>query len=367
MRSDHEYSMNSTLWKVTVFGESAGAIMTAVLFLNSPLESLARAAILESGSPATALEFKAARREVDWQNFVSGVPSCAALATSGHTFDCLAKANSSEMFSGVNTAIAKAPEEFGFDPTIDGPGGLFPDVASKFLSTGHFARIPFIAGTNLDEGTVFTSTTNLTTDGIRTNILTSYSPPITSEAVLRATADKLLELYPDVPALGSPFNTGNQTFGLPSGFKREAALMGDLQFVSTRRNLQQTANKFGVKTFGYLFTQPQPNSPPALGVSHGSEVFFVYGAPPDQSPSAIALSRTMIDYWVSFATSLTPNDGKGLPRPQWPEYTSQNQVLIQLNGANLTTIPDTFRKEQTDFINSDPLVFHHRRALIPRN
>lgn len=31
--------------KVTVFGESAGAIMTAVLFLNSPLERLARAAV----------------------------------------------------------------------------------------------------------------------------------------------------------------------------------------------------------------------------------------------------------------------------------------------------------------------------------
>ena len=43
------------------------------------------------------------------------------------------------------------------------------------------------------------------------------------------------------------------------------------------------------------------------------------------------------------------------------------KVLIQLNGANLTTIPDTFRKEQIDFINSDPLVYHHRRALIPRN
>lgn len=56
------------------------------------------------------------------------------------------------MFSGVNIAIAEAPEEFGFDPTIDGPGGLFPDIASRLLKKGHFARLPFIAGTNLDEG-----------------------------------------------------------------------------------------------------------------------------------------------------------------------------------------------------------------------
>ena len=31
--------------QVTIFGESAGAIMSAVLFLNSPLPQLARAAV----------------------------------------------------------------------------------------------------------------------------------------------------------------------------------------------------------------------------------------------------------------------------------------------------------------------------------
>ena len=43
-------------------------------------------------------------------------------------------------------------------------------------------------------------------------------------------------------------------------------------------------------------------------------MFFVYGAPPDKSPSAVGLSENMIDYWVSFATSLDPNDGHGTPR-----------------------------------------------------
>ncbi|KAF4613207.1 hypothetical protein D9613_010914 [Agrocybe pediades] len=352
--------------KVTVFGESAGAIMTAILFLNSPLDKLARAAIFESGSAATALEFKASHREVDWQNFVSGVPSCASLATSGNTFDCLKHANTSEIFSGVLNAVNNSPEEFGFDPTIDGPGGLFPDIASRLLSKGHFARLPFITGTNLDEGTVFTSTANLTDAGVRESIITSYSPPLVSEALLQETADKLLQLYPDDPAVGSPFNTGNQTFGLPSNFKRAAALMGDLSFVSQRRSWIQTASRAGVKTFGYLFTQPQPGSG-QFGVFHGSEVPYVYGAPSDTSASSLHVSSLMIDYWVSFATSLDPNDGKGVPRPHWGQYTPKNEAVLQLNGDNTTMIPDDFRKEQIDFINSDPTVFHHRRALTIRN
>jgi hypothetical protein len=62
----------------------------------------------------------------------------------------------------------------------------------------------------------------------------------------------------------------------------------------------------------YLFLLPRPDT--LTTVSHGSEVLFVYGAPPDTSASALNLSRIMIDYWVSFATSLDPNDGHGTPR-----------------------------------------------------
>ncbi len=32
---------------------------------------------------------------------------------------------------------------------------------------------------------------------------------------------------------------------------------------------------------------------------------------------------------------------------------------MQLNGDNLTTIPDDYRKEQIAFINDNAAVFHH--------
>ena len=89
------------------------------------------------------------------------------MAKTPNTFDCLRKADTSEIFNGVNQANAEAPELFGFDPTIDGPGGVFPDVASVFINSGHFARLPFIAGTNLDEGSY--------TVHIKRNIF--YNPP----------------------------------------------------------------------------------------------------------------------------------------------------------------------------------------------
>jgi acetylcholinesterase len=101
---------------------------------------------------ASALTFNAARRDNDWTNFVSGVASCTNTARSNNTFDCLQNANSSDILAGLVAAISEAPEQFAFPPTIDGEGGLYPDIVSQLLPRGLFARLPFIAGTNLDEG-----------------------------------------------------------------------------------------------------------------------------------------------------------------------------------------------------------------------
>lgn len=61
-------------------------------------------------------------------------------------------------------------------------------------------------------------------DQIRSTIIANLTPSIVPESELLRTANKLLQLYPDIPALGCPFNTGNETFGLSSQFKRAAAL-----------------------------------------------------------------------------------------------------------------------------------------------
>uniref|UniRef100_A0A0W0F594 Carboxylesterase type B domain-containing protein n=1 Tax=Moniliophthora roreri TaxID=221103 RepID=A0A0W0F594_MONRR len=356
--------------KVTVFGESAGAIMTAAQFLNPYFSKWARAGIFESGSAATAHLLTGQEREGSWTSFVKAVPECAALVGSNDTFDCLQSVNSSSILQGLVASIAEASELFPWSPAIDGPGGFIPDLPSRLFKKGIFARLPFIAGTNLDEGTFVTPESpgfDYSTENLRNSIIANLSPPDVSPQQLASAAERLTELYPDVPALGSPFNTGNETFGLPSGYKRFAALNGDVAFQSQRRFWQQTMASAGIRTFGYLFTQPTPGIDPALGVAHGTEVPFVYGLPlvtPNATASATRISQVMIEYWVSFATSLNPNDGKGRPRPVWSQYTPQNQVLIQLNGDNTTLIPDNYRQEQISFINQNPVTFAHRRSLL---
>ena len=76
---------------------------------------------------------------------------------------------------------------------------------------------------------------------------------------------RLLELYPDVPALGSPYGTGNETFGLSSQYKRGSAIAGDASFQATRRQWIRAASGAGVKTFGYLFTDQNAALSPSKG------------------------------------------------------------------------------------------------------
>ncbi|KAI0754455.1 extracellular triacylglycerol lipase precursor [Daedaleopsis nitida] len=350
--------------KVTIFGQSAGAVQISDLFLNSGLEKYVRGAILQSSSASTFPALKASVRDVVWNNFVSKVPACAKLSR-GNTFSCMRSADTAALLTAWQEIAASYQQPLRlFGPTIDGPGGIIPDLPSKLIAAGKYSKIPFIAGTVQDEGTHFTST-SLSSDEQIIEFLTDFDQPfMNATQAFKDDLQTLLELYPDNPALGCPFGTGNETFGFSSQYKRSAAIIGDAAIHSTRRAWIQAASAAGVKTFGYIFTDQNAVTEPSEGVTHSKDVPYMYGTMAETSDNAGVrlLSEAMVDYWISFATSLTPNDGKGLQKETWPQYKPDNQVLIQLDTtkfasaspsvANFTVINDDYRAKQIAFLNS---------------
>jgi acetylcholinesterase len=148
--------------------------MTALLFLGDTISHLARAAvcsirnplnflttltrmlqIFESGSAATTAVFAADRGQSDWHNFVSGIPGCLDFSSNtSKSLDCLqAIIDPAEILAGCVAAASQTQFLFPWTPALDGPNGLIPALPSKMLKTGRFSKLPFIAGTNLDEGT----------------------------------------------------------------------------------------------------------------------------------------------------------------------------------------------------------------------
>ncbi|RDX48924.1 extracellular triacylglycerol lipase precursor [Lentinus brumalis] len=348
--------------KVTIFGQSAGAISIADLYLNSGLENFVRGAIFESGSAGTLPFFNASRRDVVWDKYVSEVPACAN-ATEGDTISCMQSVDTASLLTAWEETAASFPEPFLFVPVLDGPDGLVPDLPSKLLAAGKFSKIPFIAGTVLDEGTDFTPTSISTDEQVIEFITVDDQPFADPPASFQTDVASLMQLYPDNPALGSPFGTGNETFGFSSQYKRAAALLGDASFQGPRREWIQAASSAGVTTFGYHFTDQNAVTTPSKGVTHAIEIPYVYGqtALTSPNPAVRLLSEAMVDYWISFAVSLTPNDGKGLNKTIWPQYQPDQQVLLKFDTGsfvqNATTptfaiIPDDYHAQQIGFINS---------------
>jgi len=62
------------------------------------------------------------------------------------------------------------------------------------------------------------------TEGISMWLNANATPSPLGADALSAGMDKVMSLYPDDPSAGSPFGTGNQTFGTGTGYKWGAAI-----------------------------------------------------------------------------------------------------------------------------------------------
>ncbi|KAG8745213.1 hypothetical protein FRC10_008525 [Ceratobasidium sp. 414] len=101
------------------------------------------------------------------------------------------------------------------------PGdGFLPGEPAKLMHNGKFAKVPFITGNQLDEGTVLVHGATANSD----QDLISAAAAI---GVSYETMAELLQYYPTAPEYGSPYNTENQTFGQGAQYKRFASIYGD--------------------------------------------------------------------------------------------------------------------------------------------
>lgn len=176
------------------------------------------------------------------------------------------------------------------------------ELPSVQYAAGRFPNIPFIAGTCLDEATPFVST-NVTDDaGFARAVLPFLGGP-PARPFPSSFIPRLQELYPNDPAVGSPFDArlmgaeNTDRFFPPTDtnqFKRLAAVVAD-GFFSAPRRQQLEASVGRVRSWSYLFAQPWPNvifsnpedglggggfNRPSSGVFHGTDMAFSFGMPP---------------------------------------------------------------------------------------
>ncbi|KAF8272567.1 Alpha/Beta hydrolase protein [Lactarius quietus] len=343
--------------KVTLFGESAGALSASHHYLNENFTAVARAAIFQSGLSTLPI-FNAYRAIPSWMHFANNTKSCTAPTLSpDNTFYCLMSASSSDLLVGMKAGMAIEP--FPFRPVLDGSEGIISgQPVNDWLRC--WETSPFMAGTVLDEARADSQNSNdlpatdFQTEDIATWLNANYTPSPFGHGSLRAGIDRVLSLYPDDPVLARRSGRETRHLALDQASSGEARsvqffTLGDLYFQALRRFWSHTTSAQGTPSYAYIFTDPSQMLTQRSECSILVNSLLIWGHEQNGPPKSARLSRTMLDYWISFAVSLTPNDGKGTIRPHWEVYKKAKRVL-ELNGSDVRLVPDNYRAFSMDFI-----------------
>ncbi|KAG4440310.1 hypothetical protein IFR05_004217 [Cadophora sp. M221] len=332
--------------RVTIFGQSSGglSVATQILAYGGSKDAPFQRAICES----TALEpGMTSNITLDSFNGVAYGTGCVrGDLQSLQTLQCL---RSLPMWTLLNVTLTQADSNSSVNagdvylPTVDGV--FLPSAASELIRTGNFTLVSFMGGWTMDDFTLFTPTT-ITTEAGTLNFVPTMYPSLTN-----ASLSNILSLYPT-----SSFPS-NPTANLTSEFYRTAQIGRDILLTcpnfylgyaisqkvqrSPRHNTTDTRNRnqshHKPRPAVYYYVQNQTIftpyltsfSHPGLGITHTSELPYVYGDLTvfNTSSSAFQFHPSEADYaltrrqsrsWSTFAYFGNPV-GRGETLKGWDE------------------------------------------------
>lgn len=315
--------------KVTIMGESAGAISVAMLCQSPLAKGLFRGAISESGGNM------APEDNVRIDN--NSIRNMAGSEKYGKDF-----INRIGMGKLKLKDLRKVdPEKFMGDPIAFGAGGaLWPCYDGYVLKgdpypmyeAGDYNDVNVLIGTNSDEGSMFTG------------FLGGFKPEQYEQEMKESFPDaewqqKFREMYPG--------KTDQEAFDAHSDIFREAAFAWPTYAWANLQSKNTAEGKGKGKVYMFFFNHAKQNffrrgdqggreyltmHAGELGLTFGQLGGF--GGP--ASPSDEALSRLVMQYWINFIKTGNPNGGY---LPLWPVYAEGTESVMNFrDGAFLTGI-----------------------------
>ena len=312
--------------KVTIAGESAGAISVCDHLVAPESAGLFRAAIMQSGPCQAQADLPAAERiSVDFAAR-AGCPDTAAAA------QCLRDLPADRLLSGPGYVRIGANVLTG---PVTGTARL-PAAPQTVLGHGVTARVPVLIGNTADEFTLFVAVTYLRRKGL---------PPYRSllndtfgaEAPLVA-ARYPLDRYDGSVALAYAAAVTDGVFACPI----DAYATG-------------LARRKGIPVFAYEFadrTAPAPEPMRALpfrvGAGHALELRYLFdmGGAPALNPAQRTLSDQMIAYWSRFVSTGSP-DVPG--QTAWPALDPEQPQQLSLKTGDPVLTGGFAQRHKCDF------------------
>lgn len=315
--------------KVTIMGESAGAISVAMLCQSPLAKGLFRGAISESGGNMAPSD------NVRIDN--NSVRNMAGSEKYGKDF--LTRIGMGKL--KLKDLRKTDPEKFMGDPIAFGAGGaLWPCYDGYVLKgdpyllyqQGDYNDVNVLIGTNSDEGSMFTAA------------MGGFSPEQYEQEMKESFPDadwqqKFREMYPG--------KTDHEAFDAHSDIFREAAFAWPTYAWGNIQSKNTADGKGKGKVYMFFFNHAKQSffrrgnqGGREYLTMHAGEMGLTFGQlggfGGPSSPSEAALSRLVMQYWINFIKTGDPNGGY---LPWWPAYAEGAECVMNFrDGAYLTGI-----------------------------
>ena len=291
--------------KVTIFGESSGAMSCNILCASPLAKGLFRACISESGAFMSAMtEINQTQAQMVGWLFMNGLKKSSIAE--------MRQMDAKELTgNGVNFQACT--------PIID--GYVIPESIYSLYEKGQYTDVPVLIMHNSDEGAV-------AMDSVSAE---EYNQQLSQ---LPGTwADSAKACYPGTT---------------------------DMERLYSMRDLIRDVN-FGWGAYAWATLQKQTGKSPVYvaylaqnsertvyakgnrrGAAHADDILYLRGAfddEPDKYPQEKKVSDLMQQYWVNFAKTGGNPNGENLPN--WPVYEPNEPTVMQFqNGASLIPLPN---------------------------
>ena len=308
--------------KVTVAGESAGAISIGLQLVSPAADGLFERAILESGPFLHVPTLDQAETRGD--QFAAKLGCSVAAA-------CMRSKSTAEVLNAIPASPISLGTPLWF-PVVD--GHLIPSQPADAIAAGRLNRVPVINGSNRDEGTLFAA--------FGPQALSPQDFTTTVRSRFGGNAQRVLAAYP--------------LADYTSPTQASAAGLGDAVFSCRILRAGELLSAW-VPVYQYEFNDPNapnsfvPNPPFPFGAYHGSEIQYVWGSVLSKSIATSAqrgLAESMMRYWINFISTGEP----GGTTPKWERFHADQPRTLSLSSGTIHYESDFAGVHHCDLWNS---------------